>query len=66
MKILLLFFYQNLYYAMNKEPAQFIDYTVRDGLLMYQGKILLDPMSPLVGQILEECHSTLNGGHGGI
>ena len=61
-----IFLNQNLYVAMNKEPTQFTNYTVRDGLLMYQGKILLDPMYPLVCQILEECHSTLNGGHGGI
>ena len=51
---------------MNKDLAQFTEYTVRDGLLMYQGKILLDPMSPLVDQVLKECHSFLTGGRGGI
>ena len=39
---------------------------VRDGLLMYKGKILLDHTSPLVQSVLQECHSTPLGGHGGM
>ena len=33
---------------------------------MYKGKILLDHTSPLVQSVLQECHSTPLGGHGGM
>ena len=51
---------------MSRDPAQYADYELCDGLLMYQGKFLLDPLSPLVPQVLQECHTTLMGSHGGI
>ena len=51
---------------MSQDPTQYADYEVRDGLLMRKGKILLDPLSSLVPQVLCECHSTLLGGHRGI
>ena len=59
-------FFTDLYKSMKANPAQFADYEVRDGILLFQGKLLLDPVSPLVNQVLQECHSTLLGGHGGI
>lgn len=31
-----------------------------------KGKLVLDPNSPLVHRILEEYHSSMGGGHGGI
>ena len=59
-------FFTNLYKGMKANPVQFADYEVRDGVLLFKGKLLLDPVSPLVNQVLQECHSTLLGGHGGI
>ena len=41
-------------------------YEVIDGFLLYKGKLLLDHTSPLVHSVLQECHSTPLGGHGGI
>ena len=35
-------------------------------LCCYKRKLVLDPTSSLVRQVLLECHSTLMGGHGGI
>ena len=51
---------------MSKDPVQYADYELHDGLLMYHEKLLLDPTSPLITQVLQECHSTMIGGHGGI
>ena len=51
---------------MEDNPTQFEDYEVRDGVLFFKGKLLLDPASPLVNQVLQECHSTLLSGHRGI
>ena len=42
------------------------EYEVRDGLLLHKGKLLLDPSSQLIHLVLQECHSTLLGGHGGL
>ena len=54
------------YQSLNKDLDQYVDYELRDGLLMYKGKLQLDPKSPLINQVLHECHTTLIGGHGGI
>ena len=51
---------------MNTNLAQYAEYEVRDGLLMHKGKILLDALSPLVTQVLKDCHSTLLRHHRGI
>ena len=59
-------FFLTLYQSLNKEPNQNVDYEVRDGLLLYKGKLLLDHNSPLVKQVLHKCHTTLIRGHGGI
>ena len=42
------------------------NYEVRDVLLLYKGKLLLDPTPQLVQLVLKECHSIPLGGHGGI
>ena len=54
-------FFVNLYKSMEMNLAQFEEYEVRDGLLLYKGKLILDPKSLLVTQVLKECHSTLMG-----
>ena len=59
-------FFLTLYQTLNNEPDQNSDYEVCDGLLLYKGKLLLDHDSPLVQQVLHECHTTLIRGHGGI
>ena len=59
-------FFLTLYQSLNKDLDQYADYEVQDGLLMYKGKLLLDPKSLLINQVLHECHTTLTWGHGGI
>ena len=59
-------FFINLYKSMELQLDQFQDYEVIDGLMLFKGKLLLDHQSPVVNQVLQECHSTLLGGHGGI
>ena len=44
-------FFLDLFNSMSKDPNQYADYEVRDGLLMHKGKILLDPLSSLVPQV---------------
>ena len=51
---------------MELNPTEFEEYEVRDELLLYKGKLLLDPTSLLVTQVLKKCHSTLMEGHRGI
>ena len=59
-------FFMDLYRAIKDDFNQFIDYEVREGLLLYKGKLLLDPKSSLILLILRECDSTPMAGHGGI
>ena len=42
------------------------EYEVRDGLQLHKGRLLLDPISQLVHLVIQECHSKLSGGHGGM
>ena len=58
-------FFINKYEELASDDSNQDDYEVRDGLLMYKGKLLLDHTSPLVHSVLQECHSTPSGGHGG-
>ena len=51
---------------MDVNNPQFVDYDGRDELLLYKGKLLLDPTSSLISLVLRECHSTPIVGHGGI
>ena len=59
-------FFQSLYRAIREKPSKYVDYEVRDGLLLLSEKLLLDPSSSIVQQVLNEAHTTLLGGHGGI
>ena len=59
-------FYQNLCSALAANNSQFVDYDVRDGLLLHKGRLLLDPTSSLISLVLRECHPTPMAGHGGI
>ena len=59
-------YFQSLYRVMREEPSKYVAYEVRDGLLLLSGKLLLDPSSSIVQQVLNESHTTLFGGHGGI
>ena len=47
-------FFLDLYRAIKDDFTQFTDYEVSEGLLLYKGKLLLDPKSPLILLILRE------------
>ena len=51
---------------MTKKADKFRDYEIQEGSLVCKGKLVMDHASPLIPQILRECHSTLLWGHGGI
>ena len=59
-------FYQNLHSALAANDSQFVDYDVREGLLLHKGRLLLDPTLSLISLVFKECHSTPIGGHGSI
>ncbi|KZV14357.1 hypothetical protein F511_43557 [Dorcoceras hygrometricum] len=40
-------------------------YTMYQGTLLYKGRLVLPAHSPWTLQIMEECHSTAEGGHAG-
>ena len=59
-------FFQDKYKAVTAGVVGAEDYEMRDGLLLYKGKLLLEPTSELIKIVLQECHSTPSGGHEGI
>ncbi|XP_061375386.1 uncharacterized protein LOC133317533 [Gastrolobium bilobum] len=59
-------FFQQIYKSIAEDPSSNAHYKAYDGLLFYKGKLLLDPSSPLVHQVLHENHSTFMSGHTGI
>lgn len=51
---------------MQDNPTVHPDHSIKDGLLLYKGPVLVPPDTALQPLLLTEFHSSLIGGHVGI
>ncbi|KAI3742689.1 hypothetical protein L1987_60382 [Smallanthus sonchifolius] len=58
--------FTTLLHRYTADPAAFPDYTVKDGFLLFKGRLLVPHNLPLRQQLLTEFHSSAFGGHSGV
>jgi len=57
---------QEIIEALNNDPTSHPDYNLDDGLLFFEGKIVVPDHEDIHRQILTHCHDDPAAGHGGI
>lgn len=57
---------QQLINKVQETPENNPGFVVKQGVLLYQGRLVISPQSPSIPWLLEEYHSTPSGGHSGF
>ncbi|MCH80609.1 hypothetical protein A2U01_0001379, partial [Trifolium medium] len=57
---------QKMIHEIQQNPTSRPEFYVKQGVLFYNGRLVISPQSPFIPLLLEEFHSTPTGGHSGF